>query len=59
MPPDADDPLWWEAFESDANDEPDPEPGDFWPEEDRLESCALCADDSPSPSPDNIALFRR
>lgn len=34
MPPVTDDPRWWAAFESDEEDEPDPEPGDFWPEED-------------------------
>jgi hypothetical protein len=59
MPPAADDPLWWEDFESQIDD-PEPEPGDFWPEEDRLDDLATARVDRLTvPTDHNIALLRR
>ena len=34
-------PPWWEEFGTDFDDEPDPEPGDFWPADDDDAECRL------------------
>jgi hypothetical protein len=51
-PPEHDNPRWWEEFGADFDDdEPLPEPGDFWADEDVEDGCSASEKSSSFASP--------